>query len=324
MRSGQLARQAGVSTDTLRHYERLGLLPLPQRTAGNYREYPLASAQRVELIQRALMIGFSLAELKTILAVRDKGGAPCRRVRNLLRSKIRNLDQQIKNLVSLRAEMNRLSRDWDTRLRRTRSGQAARLLESVPPRPRTRGISGRPTFRKRKGLWIMRTMPLLFLLAILAGMASAQQNPPPDQDRRSEDVVKRGEHVMGFSHEATAHHFRLFKDGGEIAVQAKDPDDKASIEQIRTHLGHIAKMFSFGNFNAPMLIHDTNPPGVATMTRLKGRIRYEFSATERGARIRLITASPEITDAVHAFLLFQIVDHQTGDAPTISDELSKK
>jgi DNA-binding transcriptional MerR regulator len=324
MRSGQLARQAGVSTDTLRHYERRGLLPLPQRTAGNYREYPLASAQRVELIQRALMIGFSLAELKTILAVRDKGGAPCRRVRDLLRSKIRNLDQQIKNLVSLRAEMNRLSRDWDTRLRRTRSGQAARLLESVPPRPRTRGISGRPTFRKRKGLWIMRTMPLLFLLAILAGMASAQQNPPPDQDRRSEDLVKRGEHVMGFSHEATTHHFRLFKDGGEIAVQAKDPDDKASIEQIRTHLGHIAKMFSFGNFNAPMLIHDTNPPGVATMTRLKGQIRYEFSATERGARIRLITASPEITDAVHAFLLLQIVDHQTGDAPTISDELSKK
>jgi len=83
-------------------------------------------------------------------------------------------------------------------------------------------------------------------------------------------------------------------------------------------------MFSSGNFNAPMLIHDTNPPGTATMTRLKEQIRYEVSETERGARIRLVTASPEITDAVHAFLLFQIVDHQTGDAPTIADELSKK
>ncbi len=170
----------------------------------------------------------------------------------------------------------------------------------------------------------MRTRLLLVLLAIPPGMASAQQNPSPEQDKRSEDVLKRGEHVMGFSHEATTHHFRLFKDGGEIVVTAKDSNDKASIEQIRTHLGHIAKMFSSGNFKAPMLIHDTNPPGIVTMTRLKEQIRYEFSEAERGARIRLVTASPETTDAVHAFLLFQIVDHQTGDAPTIADELSKK
>jgi hypothetical protein len=170
----------------------------------------------------------------------------------------------------------------------------------------------------------MRTTLLLFLLAILPGMANGQQNPPADQDKRSEHVVKRGEHVMGFSHEATTHHFRLFKDGGEIAVTAKDPDDKASIEQICTHLGRIVKMFSAGNFNAPMLIHDTDPPGAATMTRRKEQIRYEFAETDRGGRIRLITASPETTDAVHAFLLFQIVDHQTGDAPTISTELSTK
>src|ERR1700747_1771341 len=170
----------------------------------------------------------------------------------------------------------------------------------------------------------MRTMPLLFLLAILPGITNAQQNLSPDQDKRSENVVKRGEHVMGFSHEATTHHFRLFKDGGEIAVTAKDPNDKASIEQVRTHLGHIVAMFSAGNFNAPMLIHDTNPPGVATMTRRKEQIRYEFSETDRGGRIRLITGSPETTDAVHAFLLFQIVDHQTGDVPTISAELSTK
>src|SRR5467141_4289924 len=163
----------------------------------------------------------------------------------------------------------------------------------------------------------MRTLPLLLLLAILPGMVSAQQNPSPAQDKRQEDVVKRGEHVRGFSHEATTHHFRLFNDGGEIDVRANDPKDKASIDQIRTHLGHIAKMFASGNFNAPMLTHDTNPPGTATMTRLKEQIRYEVSETERGARIRLVAASPETTDAVNDFLIFQIVDHQTGDAPTI-------
>src|SRR5437879_7147161 len=106
----------------------------------------------------------------------------------------------------------------------------------------------------------MRTLPLLLSLAILPGMASAQQNPSPNQDKRSEDVVKRGEHVMGFSHVATTHHFRLFNDGGELDVTANDPKDKASRDQIRTHLGHIAKVFASRHFTAPTLIHDTNPP----------------------------------------------------------------
>jgi DNA-binding transcriptional MerR regulator len=151
MRSGQLAHLTGVSTDTLRHYERLGLLPLPQRTDGNYRQYPPASQQRVELIQRALALGFSLTELKTILAVRDSGGAPCRHVRALMRSKVREIDEQIRSLVSLRAEMNRLSALWDKRLRRTKPGQVARLLEAVPPRPSVRVASCLPTRRKKKG-----------------------------------------------------------------------------------------------------------------------------------------------------------------------------
>jgi DNA-binding transcriptional MerR regulator len=151
MRSGQLTHLTGVSTDTLRHYERLGLLPLPQRTAGNYREYPTTSRLRVELIQRALTIGFSLSELKTILAVRDRGGAPCRHVRALMYSKIRAVDEQIRDLVSLRVELNRLSKDWDKRLRRTKPGQVARLLEAGPPRLRARVASGFPAFRKKKG-----------------------------------------------------------------------------------------------------------------------------------------------------------------------------
>ena len=166
----------------------------------------------------------------------------------------------------------------------------------------------------------MRTLQLLLLLLIVPGITSAQQHPPK-QEERSEGVVERGEHVMGFSHEATTHHFRLFSNGGEIEVTANDPKDKASIDQIRTHLGHIAKMFASGNFNAPMLIHDTNPPGTATMARLNKQIRYEFSEAAHGGRIRLITSSPETTDAVHAYLLFQIVDHRTGDAPTISNNV---
>jgi DNA-binding transcriptional MerR regulator len=131
MRSGQLAHLTGVSTDTLRHYERLGVLATPQRTTGNYREYPPTSRQRVELVQHALAIGFSLPELKALLAERDRGGAPCHRARELLKVKIRTVNRQIENLTSLRTELRRLAKDWDERLRQTKPGQTAQLLESV-------------------------------------------------------------------------------------------------------------------------------------------------------------------------------------------------
>jgi hypothetical protein len=171
-------------------------------------------------------------------------------------------------------------------------------------------------FHRRMGC-NMRKLAFLSLFCILSVCSVAQQKTQPDQSTRQDGVVQRGDHVMGFSHDATTHHFHLLKDGGEIVVTANDPNDKTSIDDIRTHLKHIVGMFSNGNFNAPMLIHDTNPPGVATMTRLKSDIRYTVSAIPRGAMIRIETSTSETTDAVHAFLLFQIVDHKTGDAPTI-------
>lgn len=160
----------------------------------------------------------------------------------------------------------------------------------------------------------MHSLILLFAAILL-------QNPTaPNQDQ---GVVQRGEHVMGFSHEKTAHHFLLYPNGGEINVSANQAGDKASIDEIRMHLGHITKMFAEGNFNAPMLIHDTTPPGVPTMGGLRGDIEYKYSETERGARIRLITSNSQAVDAIHAFLLFQIIDHQTGDTPAITAEIRK-
>jgi DNA-binding transcriptional MerR regulator len=67
----EVARTTGVSTDTLRHYERKGLLPGVTRTTAGYRRYSAASVERVLLIQRALVVGFSLADLGRVLSVRD-------------------------------------------------------------------------------------------------------------------------------------------------------------------------------------------------------------------------------------------------------------
>jgi DNA-binding transcriptional MerR regulator len=132
MRSGELARLVGVSTDTLRHYERLGLLAIPVRTRGGYREYSSGSLERVQVIRRALSIGFSLSELRTILRIRDQGGVPCEKVRTMARSKLREVDQQIRDLIAMRGHLGRILKNWNARLAGTRKGQPARLLEHLP------------------------------------------------------------------------------------------------------------------------------------------------------------------------------------------------
>ncbi len=119
---------------------------------------------------------------------------------------------------------------------------------------------------------------------------------------------------MGFSHEKTAHHFRLYTDGGAIEVEANDAQDTASRDEIRSHLEHIEAMFAAGNFSAPMLIHAQNPPGTEGMKRLRETIQYKLDTTEKGARIRITTKDANALSAVHEFLRFQISDHQTGDS----------
>ena len=131
MRSGELARLTGVSTDTLRHYERIGLLARPQRTSGGYRAYEPHALERVRLLRRALSIGFSLPELAAVLKIRDGGGVPCRRVRELAESKLMELEQQLADLLVMQKHLRRVLRDWDERLARTPRGRKALLLETL-------------------------------------------------------------------------------------------------------------------------------------------------------------------------------------------------
>jgi hypothetical protein len=157
--------------------------------------------------------------------------------------------------------------------------------------------------------------------ALVSGMQ--QEKPAPQQkaaqaDGHHQGVVERGDHVMGFSYDKAVHHFRLFTDGGAIEAQANDAQDTASRDAIRSHFTHIAKMFAAGDFSAPMLIHVQNPPGTAEMKRLRDAIQYKLENTENGGRIRITTKNTEALQAVHAFLRFQIADHQTGDSTEVS------
>lgn len=130
LRSGELARRAGVSPDTLRHYERRGLLPRPERSAAGYRLYSPDALARVLLIRGALSIGFTVKELGTILTERDGGGAPCRRVRSLAAGKLAAIELQLSALRHWRRELQTALADWDRCLRDTPRGKRVGLLEA--------------------------------------------------------------------------------------------------------------------------------------------------------------------------------------------------
>jgi DNA-binding transcriptional MerR regulator len=131
LRIGELAAATGVSRDTLRHYERKGVLKKAARTSGGYRVYPLDAVERVALVRRALVVGFSLDELARVFAERDRGGTPCRSVRKLVGVRLHELEGQIAELVELRANLHRMLDEWDRTLRDTPQDAQARLLDGL-------------------------------------------------------------------------------------------------------------------------------------------------------------------------------------------------
>lgn len=159
------------------------------------------------------------------------------------------------------------------------------------------------------------------IMALTVFMVKAQQESRKEKGSMSqEEMNKRGDHVMGFDHTKTTHHFRLSPQGGTIEVTANSAEDTASRDQIRSHLGHISKMFADGDFNAPMLIHEQTPPGVPVMQKLKNEINYRFEETERGATIHISTTNSKALQAIYKFLRFQIKEHQTGDSLEVGQQ----
>lgn len=124
---------------------------------------------------------------------------------------------------------------------------------------------------------------------------------------------ERGEKGMGFSQTATTHHFLLTATGGAIVVEANDSADAASRDSIKMHLRHIEEAFQSGDFDIPMFVHDTVPPGVPVMKKHAKNIRYSIEETANGGRVLIQTADREALQAIHAFLRFQIAEHKTGD-----------
>jgi hypothetical protein len=170
----------------------------------------------------------------------------------------------------------------------------------------------------------MKTVIAFLIFGVLQLAAQDMQSCPMHKEHMKEaaqhqaDVKKHGDEAMGFPHDMTTHHFRLYSDGGAIEVTANDGKDSQNMQAIQSHLKDIATMFSNGEFSIPMFVHDQVPPGVPVMKEKRAEISYSFEELPVGGRVRIKTANPEALKAIHEFLRFQIVDHHTGDPTDIS------
>ncbi len=104
----QLARCVGVKPDTVRYYEKAGLLPPPPRTRADHRRYDDTAVDRLRFIQGAQRLGLRLREIKTLLEVPDTGVCPCGPVEVLLHEHVEELDRELTRLTALRAELARM------------------------------------------------------------------------------------------------------------------------------------------------------------------------------------------------------------------------
>ena len=108
MRIGELARVTGTRVETIRFYEKEGLLPAPARTSGNYRDYDPAHLDRLSFIRRSRELGFTLDQVRALLRLADNERRPCEEVDAIARAQLQSAEAKIADLQALRSELTRL------------------------------------------------------------------------------------------------------------------------------------------------------------------------------------------------------------------------
>ncbi|WP_346796429.1 MerR family transcriptional regulator [Halomonas sp. Bachu 37] len=137
MRVSQLARRAGVTAETVRHYTREGLLQPKREPHNGYQIFDEADLERLQFVQRARTLGFSVAEISDILAHADHGDSPCPLVRDLLANRLPQIRARIRELEALAGRMEQALESWANMPDGTPDGHSlCRLIESFPEEKR--------------------------------------------------------------------------------------------------------------------------------------------------------------------------------------------
>lgn len=136
LKIGSVAKAAGVGVQTLHYYERLGLLPKPQRSAANYRLYSTGEIRRVQFVKKGQAIGLTLDEIKQILDLKESGRAPCTKVAELGEKHLREIDIRLGQLRKYRRALAQALSDWraDNVIDRKCAGEFCDLIEGLPDR----------------------------------------------------------------------------------------------------------------------------------------------------------------------------------------------
>jgi DNA-binding transcriptional MerR regulator len=113
LKIGEVAKLSGFGIEALRFYERSGLLGRPERTQSGYRVYQKTVLQRLDFIKRAQVLGFSLDEIKRIIADKEAGKSPCREVQEIVRHRLEELDERLKEMRRYRKELGEALARWE-------------------------------------------------------------------------------------------------------------------------------------------------------------------------------------------------------------------
>jgi|AntDryMetagUQ889_1029465.scaffolds.fasta_scaffold18780_1 DNA-binding transcriptional MerR regulator len=105
LRVSELAIRAGISPDAVRYYEKEGLIPHPARSGSGYRQFDEDAVERLHFIRGAQTLGLKLADIKELLAIRDRGACPCGHTQQLLEKRVAEIDQEMRELRALRREL---------------------------------------------------------------------------------------------------------------------------------------------------------------------------------------------------------------------------
>lgn len=142
LKIGEVAKLSGIGIETLRFYERSGLLGRPGRTQSGYRVYDTVVLQRLDFIKRAQVLGFSLDEIKRIIADKQAGRSPCLEVREIVRHRLEELDERMKEMRRYRRELGAALSQWEET--GELDGHVCGLIEGTEiehPNPTPRGLS---------------------------------------------------------------------------------------------------------------------------------------------------------------------------------------